>query len=225
MSTAITTPATVAVVTTVTNADLHNNPIVIVNSGSQRASYAVAFQDHLQEDHTVKASVSKRSMETLKQMIDLGLEFSTKEKMESKVIERLRGFPGGDEVYTFLEMNGIDIFNFVEVSTTILNGIGSKGTGVRAKRGEGHKTKGNKFLSAVMSKLVCRLAPASTTGAITDEMLESGFEAALEALKEVDKTEILAGARKIAEKTGLDIDGHIRLRSAKDDSGEEEAEA
>ena len=201
--------------------------LVVINGGKERASYSVAFEGHVSADNTPVA-ISKRSIEVLKQMSDLGKQFGgVTEKLEITLADRLNGFPSGGDVVTYLDKQDISVMDYIEHASKVLATVGKTGgTGERAKRGQGHNTKANKFLASVMSKLACRLAPASTTGQVTDEMLNEGFDKALATLQEVDKAEIVAAARKIAEKTGLDINGFVRLRSenGKDDATEEETE-
>lgn len=196
--------------------------LVVINGGKERASYSVAFDGHLNAE-ALPVAISKRSIEVLKQMADLGKQFGgLTEKLESTLAERLKGFPSGEDIVTYLEKEGLTILDYVENASKVLATVGkTSGTTERAKRGQGHNTKANKFLGSVMSKLTCRLAPASASGEITDEMLNAGFDKALAALTEVDKAEIVAAARKVAEKTGLDINGFIRLRS---ENGKEEVE-
>ena len=200
--------------------------LVVINGGKERASYSVAFEGHLNAE-AGPVAISKRSIEVLKQIADLGKQFGgMSDKLETTLTERLKGFPSGEDIVTYLENEGMSVLDYIENSSKVLAAVGKTAgtTGERAKRGEGHNTKANKFLNSVVSKLVCRLAPASTNGKITDEMLEEGYTKALATLQEVDKTDILTAARKIAEKTGVDINGYIRLRSenAKDEEADSE---
>ena len=202
--------------------------LVVINGGKERASYSVAFEGHLNAE-AGPVAISKRSIEVLKQMADLGKQFGgVSEKLETTLAERLKGFPSGDDIATYLETEGISVLDYIENSSKVLAAVGKTTgtTGERAKRGQGHQTKAAKFLNAVVSKLTCRMAPASEDGTVSDEMLNAGYDAAVAALAGINKDEIIAAARKIAEKSGLDVDGRVRLRSEnKSDVIEEEDEA
>jgi hypothetical protein len=189
--------------------------LVVENIGKERASYVVGFQGHLNSETKTPVYISKRSVEVLKQMIDLGKSFGAGDKLEKGVIDRLKGFPNGEDITAYLENNGISVLEYVEnASKAFEDAVKASGnTGERAKRGQGYISKSQKFATASMAKLVCLLAPASTTGKITDEMLEAGFIAAIEMIKVVDKTAVVAKAKAVAEKTGLDSEGRVRLRS------------
>lgn len=198
--------------------------LVVINGGKERASYSVAFEGHVSTGGQPVA-ISKRSIEVLKHLADMGKQFGgLTEKLETTLVERLKGFPSGGDVVEYLEKEGVTVLDYIEHSSKVLATVGKVGgTTERAKRGQGHNTKANKFLNTVLSKLACRLAPASTDGTINDEMFAAGLEKALASLQEVDKAEIVAAARKIAEKTGLDINGYVRLRS--ENGKDEDAEA
>lgn len=197
--------------------------LVVENIGKERASYVVGFEGHINSETKEPIHISKRSIEVLKQMVDLGKQFNAARPMlEKGVFERLKGFPGGEDILLYLESKGIDVFEYIETaSKTFEDTVKASGnTGERAKRGQGYISKSQKFANNSAAKLACLLAPASKTGTVSDEQLIAGFEAAVKMMSEVTQENAVAIARKIAEKTGLDTEGRIRLRS---ESKEEEA--
>lgn len=197
--------------------------LVVENIGKERASYVVGFEGHINSETKEPIHISKRSIEVLKQMVDLGKQFNAARPMlEKGVFERLKGFPGGEDILLYLESKGIDVFEYIETaSKTFEETVKASGnTGERAKRGQGYISKSQKFATASMAKLVCLLAPASKTGKVSDEMLKAGFTAAIDMITSVDETAVISKAKTIAEKTGLDTEGRIRLRA---ESKEEEA--
>ena len=198
--------------------------LMVLNGGLQRASYSVAFEGHLNAE-AGPVCISKRSIEVLKQLSDLGMQFGAGDKLEATLNGRLQGFPGGPEVIFYLAESGMSVFDYIANASKALaaaeKSAGGTSTGSRAKRGDGHNTKATKFLNQVVSKLICRMAPASTDGNVSDAMLIAGYDAALVALAGINKDEVVALARKVAEKSGLDLDGRVRLRGEGSKSGSE----
>lgn len=197
-----------------------NIVLTLINTGTERTNMSVAIDGNVKDGNQV--TVSRKGIETLRGVLDMGTTFkAAPEKLEETLVSRLKGFPNGEDVLNYLETNGVTVTDYVNSAVTTLSAAKIKEPVGRAKKGDGFKTKQTKFALATAAKLACRFAVASSDGAITNEMLLEGFNAALETFKDLDTDTVVAAAMKIAEGRGVDADGHIRLRG---EAAEETAE-
>ena len=200
-----------------------NIVISLINTGSKRTNMSVAIDGNTKDGNQI--TVSRKGIETLRGVLDMGKSFNAPaEKVEESLTSRLKGFPEGSDVLSYLETNGVTVTDYVNNAVTALSAAKIKEPTVRAKKGDGFKTKQTKFAFATAAKLACRFAVASEDGAITADMLKAGFEAALETFKDLDVDSVVVAAMKIADGRGVDADGHIRLRGEAADDASEAAE-
>ncbi|MCI4435774.1 MAG: hypothetical protein JHC33_03040 [Ignisphaera sp.] len=199
-----------------------NITLTLINTGSERVNMSVAIDGNVKDGSQI--TVSRKGIETLRGVVEMGKNFNAPAaKVEESLTSRLKGFPNGEEVLAYLETNGVTVTDYVNNAVSTLATAKIKEPTVRAKKGDGFKTKQTKFAISTAAKLACRFAVASEDGEITTEMLTAGFNLALETFKDLDTDTVVAAAMKIAEGRGVDADGHIRLRgeAAADDSAAE----
>ena len=194
--------------------------ISLVNTGTERTNMSVAITGNTVNGSQI--TVSRKGIETLRGVLEMGNNFNAPAaKVEESLTSRLKGFPNGEDVLSYLETQGTSVTEYVNSAVSALATAKIKTPVGRAKKGDGFKTKQTKFALATAAKLACRFAVATEDGAITTDMLTAGFNLALETFKDLDTDTVVAAAMKIAEGRGVDSDGHIRLRGeASDDSAE-----
>ena len=194
--------------------------ISLVNTGTERSNMSVAINGNTNANGQI--TVSRKGIETLRGVIEMGEKFAAPaEKVEETLVSRLKGFPNGGDVLSFLETKKVSVADYVSSATEALKAARIKEPVGRAKKGDGNKTKQTKFAISTAAKLACRFASASTDGTVSEDMLLSGFNSALETFKDLDTDTVVAAAMKIAEDKGVDENGYIRLRG---NASEEEAE-
>lgn len=198
-----------------------NIVITLVNTGTERTNMSVAIDGNTKEGSQI--TVSRKGIETLRGVIDMGTNFSAPaDKVEQSLTSRLKGFPNGEDVLNYLEMNGVSVTDYVNHAiTTLADAKVKEPTAGRAKKGDGYKVKQTKFAVSTAVKLACRFAEASSDGTLTDDMFLLGYQTALETLKNLDETIIVAEAKKLAETRGLDNLGYVRLRGTGDSEDSE----
>lgn len=195
--------------------------ITLINTGTERTNMSVAINGNIKDGNQI--TVSRKGIETLRGVLDMGKNFNAPaEKVEESLTSRLKGFPNGEDVLSYLETNGVTVTEYVNNAVSTLATAKIKEPVGRAKKGNGFKTKQIKFAFSTAVKLACRFAVASEDGTITTEMLQAGFETAMETFKDLDTDTVVAAAMKIAEGRGVDSEGHVRLRGegSSDDSAE-----
>ena len=197
-----------------------NITLSLINTGTERTNMSVAITGNTNANGQI--TVSRKGIETLRGIVEMGENFKAPAaKVEESLSSRLKGFPNGEEVFAYLETNGVTVTDYVSNAVRTLATAKIKEPTVRAKKGDGFKTKQTKFAISTAAKLACRFATASEDGEVTNEMLLAGFNLALETFKDLDTDTVVAAAMKIAEGRGVDADGHIRLRG---EAAEETAE-
>jgi len=185
--------------------------ISLVNTGTERSNMSVAINGNTNANGQI--TVSRKGIETLRGVIEMGEKFAAPaEKVEETLVSRLKGFPNGGDVLSFLETKKVSVADYVSSATEALKAARIKEPVGRAKKGDGNKTKQNKFLLASATKLTCNFITPTETGEVTEEMLLAGYNAALEAFKDVDTDTVVAAAMKLVKERGIDSDGRIRLR-------------
>lgn len=197
-----------------------NIAITLINTGTERQNMSVAIAGNTNANGQV--TVSRKGIETLRSALEMGTNFNAPaSKIEESLASRLKGFPNGVDVYSYLETQGTSVTDYVNSAVAALATAKIKEPVGRAKKGDGFKTKQTKFALATAAKLACRFAVASEDGAVTTEMLTAGFNMALETFKDLDTDTVVAQAMKIAEGRGVDENGHIRLRGTASDEDAE----
>lgn len=185
--------------------------ISLVNTGTERSNMSVAINGNTNANGQI--TVSRKGIETLRGVIEMGEKFAAPaEKVEETLVSRLKGFPNGGDVLSFLETKKVSVADYVSSATEALKAARIKEPVGRAKKGDGNKTKQTKFLLASATKLTCNFITPTETGEVTEEMLLAGYNAALEAFKDVDTDTVVAAAMKLVKERGIDSDGRIRLR-------------
>ena len=185
--------------------------ISLVNTGTERTNMSVALNGNIKDGNQI--TVSRKGIETLRGVLDMGKNFNAPaEKVEESLTSRLKGFPNGEDVLSFLENKGVSVTDYVNNAVSTLATAKIKEPIGRAKKGDGFKTKQTKFALATAAKLACRFAVAAEDGNITTEMLEAGFASAMETFKDLDTDTVITAAMKIATERGVDSDGHVKLR-------------
>jgi hypothetical protein len=188
-----------------------NIVLTLINTGTERTNMSVAIDGNVKDGNQV--TVSRKGIETLRGVLDMGTTFkAAPEKLEETLVSRLKGFPNGEDVLNYLETNGVTVTDYVNSAVTTLSAAKIKEPVGRAKKGDGFKTKQTKFLLASATKLTCNFITPTETGEVTEEMLLAGYNAALEAFKDVDTDTVVAAAMKLVNERGIDSDGRIRLR-------------
>ncbi len=185
--------------------------ISLVNTGTERSNMSVAIDGNTNANGQI--TISRKGIETLRNVIDMGTKFSAPaEKVEETLTSRLKGFPNGEEVLSYLETNNVSVSEYVNSALETLKAARIKEPVGRAKKGDGNKTKQAKFAISTAAKLACRFASASTDGTVSNEMLLNGFNSAMELFKDLDTDTVVSAAMKIAETKGVDTNGYIKLR-------------
>jgi len=194
------------------------NKLVVINCGQNRASYAVAFEGHTNSDG-LPITLSKNQVKMFDEMVQLGLKYGTiAEKVESILMDKINAAPNGHEIVDYLVKHDLGCIAYLQAAMALLN---SKSTTTSTSSSSTKPNDDVKFLNTTLARIACRMAPASTDGTITDEMLEAGYNKAMEAYQNVVKEDVIAAARLLAEKTGLDeTTNKIRLRGKGDNSAE-----
>ena len=210
--------------------NLNGLSLIVLNLGDKRASYCVQIVEHVNANQE-PIVLTRRSIDALRELLEIGRQYeSPQDRLVKTISEKLRKFPGGDEIYNHLEMNGVEVLDYIDACNLAFKNqldttAGSTSSESRAARGQGYITKGKKLLTASLAKACCVLAEPSQDGKISDVMFEKGLEEAIKLLQEIqnNKVEIFAIATKTANKAGLDENGRVRLRAASG-AGEDDAE-
>ena len=185
--------------------------ISLVNTGTERTNMSVALDGNTKDGNQI--TVSRKGIETLRGVVDMGKNFgAAAAKVEESLVSRLKGFPNGEDVLAYLTTQNVTVTEYVNNAVSTLATAKIKEPVGRAKKGDGFKTKQTKFLLASATKLTCNFITPTETGEVTEEMLLAGYNAALEAFKDVDTDTVVAAAMKLVKERGIDSDGRIRLR-------------